>query len=110
MTQEERGRNNLEKTKQVEVFLMLLNLTFAGSVNGVLGPRLVGHAADHNVPDEDGTSVLLKPFSFLRAPVAGEECGFKAFQMSFAFAALINICIPTLFDFHILLCSSAAPN
>ena len=82
MTQEERGRNNLEKTKQVEVFLMLLNLTFAGSVNGVLGPRLVGHAADHDVPDEDGASVLLKPFSILRAPVAGGgECGFEAFHI-----------------------------
>ena len=101
MTQEERGRNNLEKTKQVEVFLSLLNLTFAGSVNGVLGPRLVGRAADHNVPDEDGTSVLLKPFSILRAPVAGEDCGFPA---------LITIFIHTSFDFHILLCSSAAPN
>ena len=60
----------------------MLNLTFAGSVNGVLGPRLVGHAADHNVPDEDGASVLLKPFSILRAPVAGGgECGFEAFHI-----------------------------
>ena len=76
----QRGRNNLEKTKEStagQSFLEpLLNLTFAGSVNGVLVPVLVGRAADHNVPDEDGTSVLLKPFSILRAPVAGEECGF----------------------------------
>ena len=60
---------------------MLLNLTFAGSVNGVLCPGLVGRAADHDVPDEDGASVLLKLFSILRAPVAEEECGFEAFHI-----------------------------
>ena len=95
----QRGRNNLEKTKEStagQSFLEpLFNLTFAGSVNGVLGPGLVGRAADHNVPDKDGASVLLKPFSFLRAPVAGEDCGFETFP------ALINIFIHTLFDFHI---------
>ena len=68
---------------------MLLNLTFAGGVNGVFGPGLVGHAADHNVPDEDGASVLLKPFSILRTPVAGGECGFDTFHFLSSHSNLI---------------------
>ena len=56
------------------------NLTFAGDVNGVLGPGLVGCATDHNVPAKDAASVRLKPFPIFCAPVAGEEFGFVTFS------------------------------
>ena len=56
------------------------NLTFAGDVNGVLGPGLVGRATDHNVPAKDAASVHLKPFPVFCAPVAGEEFGFVTFS------------------------------
>ena len=66
-----------------------MDLTFAGNIDGVLGPGLVGIAGDYNVPSEDGASVLLEPFPVLCASVAAGKYGFVAFSRKNTFSDLI---------------------
>ena len=44
-----------------------MDLTFAGNIDGVLGPGLVGCTGDYNVPAKNGAFVLLEPFPILSA-------------------------------------------
>ena len=66
-----------------------MDLTFAGNIDGVLGPGLVCTAGDYNVPSEDGASVLLEPFPVLCASVAAGKYGFVAFSRKNTFSDLI---------------------
>ena len=70
-------RKQRKEDTKGQVLLDLLDLTFTGNVDGVLGPGLVGCATDYNVPSEDGASVLLEPFPILCASVAAGKYGFS---------------------------------
>ena len=82
--------------------MLLLNRTFAGGVDRLLGPAFVGGTGDHDVSGKDWAPDVLKLFPVLLATVAGE--GIWLFN-------LLLLCLfRTLFYFHILLCFSAGSN
>ena len=86
---------------KTNIRMLLLNRTFTGDVDRLLGPAFVGGTGNQDVSRKDWAPDVLKLFPVLLATVAGE--GIWLYRLLLCLSR-------TLFYFHILLCFSAGSN